>query len=152
MFGISGGSGWGYSLTPGIMLRLARSLDPSIPPPITIGFKIDELVNYQKWGTDTVEQVPARAILGLAWAQLPRIGGRGAIDISQTVKSGYCPEVATGYEWSERGLSFRVGYNTSGLTAGVGFAIGHAIVDYGFVSQRELSKNNVHRISLSGKW
>ncbi|OGC11536.1 hypothetical protein A3K48_03395 [candidate division WOR-1 bacterium RIFOXYA12_FULL_52_29] len=148
MFGLAGGQAWGYSLTPNILFRVgdlaARHL--------SVGFKVDELVNYQKWGTETIEQVPAKARLGLALYQVPMISGTAAIDISQMVKSGYSPEVATGYEWSERGLSFRAGYNAGGLTTGVGFRVGHASVDYSCVLQRELSRNNVHRVSLTGTW
>ena len=143
MFGISGGSGWGYSLTPGIMLRLAKY-------PVTIGFKIDELVNTQQWGTGTVENVSPKARLGLSW--FPWSESRVAVDISQTVKSGYSPEVATGFEWAQGGLAYRAGYNSSGLTAGVGFAVGHARLDYAFVQQAGVAPNNVHRISLSGVW
>ncbi|OGC11599.1 hypothetical protein A3K48_03745 [candidate division WOR-1 bacterium RIFOXYA12_FULL_52_29] len=150
MFGISGGSGWGYSLTPGIMIRFGNSSSVSrLPYPVTLGFKIDELVNTQQWGTGTVENVPPKARLGLSW--FPWSESRVAVDVSQTVKSNYSPEVATGFEWSDRGLSFRAGYNASGLTAGVGFVVGHVIVDYGYVSQ-ELSRSNVHRISFGGIW
>ncbi|MFA6198712.1 MAG: hypothetical protein WC734_06225 [Patescibacteria group bacterium] len=142
MFGISGGSGWGYSLTPGIMLRLAKY-------PVTVGFKIDELVNTQQWGTGTVEHVPPKARLGLSW--LPWKAGRVAVDVSQTIKSGYSPEVATGFEWLQGCTSYRAGYN-GGLTAGVGFTVGHAKLDYAFVQDVNFSSNNVHRVSLSGMW
>ena len=148
MFGISGGSGWGYSLTPGIMLRLG----PSMPrfPSFTLALKIDELINTQQWGTGTVENVPPKARLGLSW--LPWSESRVAVDISQTVKSGYSPEVATGFEWAQGGLAYRAGYNSSGLTAGVGFTVGHARLDYAFVQQAAFASNNVHRVSLSGIW
>jgi hypothetical protein len=47
----------------------------------------------------------------------------------------------------------RFGYNNDGgLTAGAGFAVKQARVDYAYVTQRALSKDNVHRISLSGIW
>ena len=143
MFGISGGSGWGYSLTPGVMLRLAKY-------PVTIGFKIDELINTQQWGTGTVENVPPKARLGLSWLPWPE--SRIAVDISQTVKSGYFPEVAAGFEWIQGCVAYRAGYNSSGLTAGVGFTVGHARLDYAYVQQRDLTSNNVHRVSLSGLW
>ncbi|MFA5034649.1 MAG: hypothetical protein WC500_02590 [Candidatus Margulisiibacteriota bacterium] len=143
MFGISGGSGWGYSLTPGVMLRLAKYR-------VTIGFKIDELINTQQWGTGTVENVSPKARLGLNW--LPWSESRVAVDISQMIKSGYSPEVATGVEWSQGCIAYRAGYNSSGLTAGVGFTVGHARLDYGYVQDGNFSSNNVHRISLSGKW
>ncbi|MFA6169415.1 MAG: PorV/PorQ family protein [Candidatus Margulisiibacteriota bacterium] len=143
MFGISGGSGWGYSLTPGIMLRLD-------PCHLTLGLKIDELINTQQWGTGTVENVPPKARLGLSW--LPWSESRVAVDISQTVKSGYSPEVVTGFEWAQGGIAYRAGYNSSGLTAGVGFTVGHARLDYGYVQDANFSSNNVHRISLSGIW
>ncbi|MFA5034846.1 MAG: hypothetical protein WC500_03610 [Candidatus Margulisiibacteriota bacterium] len=143
MFGISGGSGWGYSLTPGIMLRLAKY-------PVTIGFKIDELINTQQWGTGTVENVSPKARLGLSW--FPWSESRVAVDISQTVKSGYSPEVATGFELTQGCVAYRAGYNSSGLTAGFGFTVGHARLDYAFVQQAGFESNNVHRVSLSGIW
>jgi len=143
MFGISGGSGWGYSLTPGVMLRLAKY-------PVTIGFKIDELINTQQWGTGTVENVSPKARLGLSW--FPWSESRVAVDISQVIKSDYSPEVATGFEWMQGCIAYRAGYNSSGLTAGVGFTVGHARLDYAFVQQAAFASNNVHRVSLSGIW
>lgn len=49
-------------------------------------------------------------------------------------------------------LSLRPGYADGGLTAGAGFAVNNARVDYAYVTQRALSKENVHRISLSDIW
>ncbi|MFA6169150.1 MAG: hypothetical protein WCW67_08280 [Candidatus Margulisiibacteriota bacterium] len=173
MFGISGGSGWGYSLTPGILIkfggddvgtdvgtadvgtglvpvRTKRTATRAVPTfPVTLGFKIDELVNTQQWGTGTVEHVPPKARLGLSW--LPWKEGRVAVDVSQTIKSGYSPEVATGFEWLQGCTSYRAGYN-GGLTAGVGFTVGHARLDYAYIQDVNFSSNNVHRISLSGRW
>ena len=138
------GQGYGYSITPGILIRITN-----YALPITIGCKIDELVNQQSWGTGTVEKVPPKLRLGFAYKMLNP--GLFALDISQILRNGYAAEVAAGYEWSKEGLSVRVGYS-EGITAGAGFETGHTKVDYAYVSQRDLSKDNVHRISLTGKW
>jgi len=97
-----------------------------------------------------VERVHPKFRLGLAYQSLNP--GTFAIDISQTLKSSYAPEVSAGYELVTGALSFRVGAADGGLTAGAGFAIDHARVDYAYISQRTLSTSNVHRISLSGTW
>jgi len=149
MAGISGGQGSGYSVTPGLLIRLSSivSRPSSI---VTIGLKLDDALNQQQWGTGTVEKVPPKLRLGLAYhAPNP---GTFAVDVSQTMRSNYSPDVSAGYEWADRFLSFRVGYAGSGLTAGAGFAINQARVDYAYVNNRELSSSNVHRISLSGIW
>jgi len=143
MFQIAGGQAYGYSLTPGIILHVTRySL------PVTIGLKIDELLNEQKWGTGTVEKVPPIVRLGFAYKTINP--GLFAIDISQIMKSGYSTEISAGYEWERDGLSLRLGYAENGLTAGAGFISGHARLDYAYVAQRDLSKENIHRVSLSG--
>jgi len=146
MFGISGGQAYGYSVTPGLLLRLSTR-DSRL---VTVGVKIDELFNQQSWGTGTVEQVPPKLRLGLA-CKLPN-PGLFALDISQTIRSGYLPELSAGYEYDQAGLSLRLGYNDGGLSAGAGFQVDHTRVDYAYVTQRALSKDNVHRISLSGIW
>jgi hypothetical protein len=142
MFQIQGGQAYGYSVSPGLMLRLANKL--------TVGVKLDEMLNQQSWGTGTVEQVPPKLRFGLAYKS-PN-PGLFALDISQTLKSNYAPEISAGYEYAHNGLSLRLGYADSGLTAGAGFQIDHARVDYAYVTQRALSKDNVHRVSLSGMW
>jgi len=143
MFGVSGGQAYGYSVTPGILLRPATR--------VTIGLKIDELFNQQSWGTGTVEKVPPKLRIGLAYHS-PN-PGLFALDISQTIKSGYAAEASVGYEWASRdGLSLRLGYGDGGLTTGAGFTSGHTRIDYAYVTQRDLSKDNVHRISLTGIW
>lgn len=147
MFGISGGQAYGYSLTPGLLLRFATH-DSKL---VTIGLKLDEMINQQSWGTGTVENVPPKLRLGLAYHS-PN-PGLLAIDISQTMRSNYSPEVSLGYEWLfVNGLSFRAGYSEDGLTAGAGFAVNNARVDYAYVTQKSLSKDNVHRVSLGGVW
>jgi hypothetical protein len=138
---ISGGQASGYSVTPGLLYKFGEGW--------SLGLKVDELLNSQQWGTGTVEQVPAKLRLGLAYARSNP--GLFAIDLSQTMKSGYAAEASVGYEWSREGLSLRVGYD-DGLTAGAGFKSGHTKVDYAYVTQADLSKDNVHRISLSGVW
>jgi long-subunit fatty acid transport protein len=176
MFSISGGQGYGYSLTPGVLFVLRRAEEkremkremgkeslthfsshtsfPTSPnsqlSSLTLGIKIDELINQQTWGTGTVEQVPPKLRLGIAYRS-PN-PGLFAIDISQIMKSGYAAEAAVGYEWARDGLSIRVGYNEGGLSAGAGFQSGHARLDYAYVTQQSLSRDNVHRVSLSGIW
>ena len=112
--------------------------------------KVDELINQQSWGTGTVEKVPPK--LKLAIACLFPNPGLFALDISQILKSGYAAEASLGYEWSQDGLSLRAGYANNGLTAGAGFESGHARIDYAYVTQKELSKDNVHRVSMTGAW
>jgi hypothetical protein len=151
MYQITGGQAYGYSVTPGILLKLgARD-----PRPLTIGFKVDELVNEQSWGTGTSEKAPAKARLGIALRIPPRLAGAGsvlALDLAQILKSDYSTEISAGYEWSRDGLSIRAGYTEATLTAGAGFKSGVAQIDYAYVQQTSLSRENVHRISLSGKW
>jgi len=147
MFQIAGGQAYGYSLTPGLLLRLVTR-DSRL---VTVGVKIDELFNQQSWGTGAVEKVPPKLRIGLAYHS-PN-PGLFAVDISQTIKSGYAAEASAGYEWASKdGLSLRLGYGDGGLTTGAGFTSGHTRIDYAYVTQRDLSKENVHRISLSGIW
>ena len=147
MSGIAGGQGSGYSITPGLLLRLAAH-DSRL---VTIGLKIDDIVNQQNWGTGTTEKVPPTLRLGLAYHS-PN-PGTIAVDVSQTVRAGYSPEVSLGYEGiAFKGVDYRVGYAGGGLTAGAGFAVNQARVDYAYVNQMALSRDNVHRISLSGVW
>jgi len=143
MFQIAGGQAYGYSVTPGILLKLAVNKGQW-----AVGAKVDELINQQNWGTGTVEKVPPVARLGLAY-KTPN-PGLFAIDISQVLKSTYATEISVGYEWAKDGLSLRLGYMDNGLTVGAGFISGQARVDYAYVTQRDLSKENVHRVSLSG--
>lgn len=138
---IQGGQASGYSISPGMMIKLPRDW--------TLGVTLDELMNAQEWGTGTVERVPTKLRIGLAYARSNP--GLFAIDVSQTLKSGYAATAAVGYEWSQDGFSLRTGYS-DGLSAGAGFVSGAARVDYAYVTQTELSRSNVHRISLSGKW
>jgi hypothetical protein len=139
---LSGGQASGYSLTPGVLLKAPR---------FTLGLKVDELFNEQRWGTGTVERVPPKVRLGLAY-QAPN-PGLLSLDISQTVRSGYSPQISLGYEAAVfRGIAFRAGYAEGGFSAGAGFAVQHAQVDYAYVNQPSLSRENVHRISLSGVW
>jgi hypothetical protein len=142
MFQIEGGQATGYSVTPGMLYKLGRGWK--------FGAKIDELINSQQWGTGTVEQVPPTLRLGLAHARSNP--GLFAVDVSQILRDGYAATASVGYEWAKDGLSLRVGYGEGSLTAGAGFESGHTRVDYAYVTQRDLSRENVHRISLSGKW
>jgi len=135
MFQISGGQASGYSVSPGVLVRLPNNW--------RLGVTVDELINSQEWGTGTVEQVPPKLRLGLAYAKTNP--GLFAIDVSQTLRSGYAATAALGYEWAQDGFSLRAGY-ADGLTAGAGFAAKNARIDYAYVTQNELSRNNVHRI------
>lgn len=141
MIGIGGGQGRGYSVTPGLLIKM---------PKLSIGIKADELINQQSWGTGTVERVRPKLRLGLAYVT-PN-PGTVSVDISQTIRADYAPEISVGYEIKNKELSFRCGATEGGLTAGAGFQGEHARVDYAYVTQRALSKDNVHRISLSGRW
>lgn len=146
MFQIQGGQAYGYSLTPAVLIELRNKL--------RIGLKIDEIINEQSWGTGTVEKVPAKARLGVAYTE-PRgllAGSTFALDLGQTMDSTYSTELSAGYEWAKDGLALRAGYSDAALTGGVGFRSGVAQIDYAYVQQSSLSRENVHRISLAGKW
>jgi hypothetical protein len=120
------------------------------PSPLTLGLKVDDLVNEQQWGTGTVERVPPKIRIGLAYKPADALL---AVDVSQVARSGYSPEISLGFEQAiYRGIAFRTGYSSGGFTAGAGFAFQHALVDYAYVNQQALSRANVHRISLSGVW
>jgi len=146
MFQIQGGQAYGYSLTPAVLIELRNKL--------RIGLKIDEIINEQSWGTGTIEKVPAKARLGVAYTE-PRgllAGSTFALDLGQTMDSTYSTEISAGYEWAKDGLALRAGYSDANLSAGVGFRSGVAQIDYAYVQQASLSRDNVHRISLAGKW
>jgi len=143
MFQIQGGQAYGYSLTPAVLIELRNKL--------RIGLKIDEIINEQSWGTGTIEKVPAKARLGLAYTE-PKANSTFALDLGQTMDSTYSTEISAGYEWAKDGLALRAGYADAALTAGVGFRSGVAQIDYAYVQQASLSRDNVHRISLAGKW
>jgi hypothetical protein len=147
---INGGQASGYSITPGILMKITERTTTRVVPTLMIGIKVDELVNSQQWGTGTVENVPPKLRLGLAYLE-PKVNSLFSLDISQTIRSNYSPEIAAGYEWKSDGLSLRAGY-TDGLTFGAGFTAGIVTLDYAYVQQKALSTSNVQRISLSGKW
>ena len=142
---IEGASAYGYSVTPGLLYRPTKEL--------SIGLKIDEMVNYQKWGTDTEEIVPSKCRLGLAYRtavfSLPLLI---AGDVSQINKEGYVPEGSAGAEVTMGDISFRIGYTDTALTGGAGLRSEHIAVDYAYVTQTALTKDNVHRVSLTGMW
>ncbi|MBU0574495.1 MAG: hypothetical protein KKH83_08495, partial [Candidatus Margulisbacteria bacterium] len=121
------------------------------------GFKVDELLNESSWGTGNIEKAIPKARLGFALTGIAN--STLAIDISQQFSARYTPELCAGYEWAREGLAFRLGFADSALTAGAGFTAllpqtkgGTARVDYAYVQQSSLSRENVHRVSLSGKW
>jgi len=140
-----GGSAHGHSITPGVLWKPSNQL--------SLGFKIDELANSQQWGTGTEEQVPPKYRLGISY--LTQIMGyplRLAGDYSQIAKDGYIGEAVLGAELKTDGISIRLGIIDSAVTAGVGFTDNHVSVDYAYVNQMSLSRDNVHRISLTGRW
>jgi hypothetical protein len=73
-------------------------------------------------------------------------------DLSQINKAGYLPEGGAGAELSAGALSFRFGYVDAAMTAGAGFSCEHIGIDYAYVTQTSLTKDNVHRVSLTGTW
>jgi len=140
-----GGSAYGYSITPGILWKPIERL--------SFGMKIDELSNSQKWGTGTEEHVPPKYRLGIAYlTQILNLPLRFSGDYSQIAKGGYIGEGAAGAELMTGLISLRVGVVDSAMTAGVGFQDKHIGVDYAYVNQMSLTRENVHRISLSGRW
>ena len=155
MTAIRGGQAWGYSFTPGVLYKPSLNL--------SIGLKLDELLNAQKWGTGTVEQVPTKLRLGIGYLVTPARrssesegGGYGLLvtaDVSQILKSGYSTQGYFGAEMNfGKTLAMRLGNGDNGWTAGVGFKTENVGVDYAYVTQRALSKDNVHRVALSGWW
>ena len=144
---IEGASAYGYSVTPGLLYKPTKD--------ISIGLKIDELINYQKWGTDTEEIVPSKYRLGLAYnTRVPIIGNPLILsgDVSQINKAGYVPEGSAGAEAKFGQIAFRIGYSEQSMTGGAGFEAEHISIDYAYVTQTSLTKDNVHRVSLTGKW
>lgn len=142
---VEGASAWGYSVTPGLLYKPTKEL--------SIGFKIDELVNLQKWGTDTEEIAPSKYRLGIGY----RLGVMGypvllSGDISQINKAGYAAESGVGAELTMGNLAFRLGTSDSTLTAGAGLGTEHVRIDYAYVTQTALTQDNVHRVSLTGMW
>jgi len=115
---------------------------------------IQNIQSNQSQINGTTEKVPAKARLGVAVKPAKGLLNNStlALDLAQTLKSNYAAELSAGYEWSKDGLSLRAGYTESVFTAGAGFRSGVAQIDYAYVQQTSLSKENVHRISLSGKW
>ena len=165
MFPIAGGQAYGYSVTPGFLIRFGeenvgtglvpvRTATRAVPTLLTVGFKIDELFNEQKWGTGTAEKAIPKARLGISVKE-PRgllAGSLFAVDLAQTLSKSYAMEISLGYEWVKDALSIRAGYANSAISAGAGFVSGITRIDYAYVQQTSLSRENVHRVSLSGKW
>jgi hypothetical protein len=145
LISVEGGSAYGYSVTPGILYK------PT--PNLSIGFKIDEFINSQKWGTDTEEIAPSKYRLGMAYSlPLTAYSLLMSADLSQVNKEGYVGEAGAGAELTMGQIAFRLGYTDANLTAGAGFRQDHIGIDYAYVTQTSLSKDNVHRVSLTGLW
>jgi len=149
MLGQAGGQSTGYSFTPGALLKWTADRRQW-----TVGAKIEDLVNSQTWGTGAVEKIIPKARVGMAVSNSLFGGSLFSLDMSQRIRSTYSPELSAGYELSDNksGLAFRFGYNEGNFTAGAGFSILHAKVDYAYVQQKELTLQNVHRVSLTGVW
>ena len=73
-------------------------------------------------------------------------------DLSQINKAGYVAEANGGAELTIGQIAFRLGTSDNSLTAGAGFGAEHIRIDYAYVTQTALSKDNVHRVSLTGIW
>ncbi len=138
---ITGGQSYGYSLTPGVLIKPSGFF--------SLGFKVDDLFNEQKWGTGALEKSNPKARIGAA---LKKSESLFAVDVAQSLAAVYSPELSLGYEWRRDKISLRLGILDSAITAGTGFSAGNASLDYAYVQQAALSRDNVHRISLSGKW
>lgn len=149
MSDISGGESSGYSLSPGLLVEIPDPLLNGLEK-ILLGLKVDELISRQSWTSGFEEQFAPRVRLGLA-CQFRKLGTI-SFDLCQIVRSGYSSEGAVGYEWRGGGIALRGGYAKGGPAAGAGFSIGRAEVDYAYVHQPGLSRENVHRVSLTGGW
>lgn len=136
------GGAYGYSVTPGILWKPTGWL--------SIGYKIDEIINYQKWTTKTEEVAPPKHRIGVAWKLSDGILLSG--DVSQIAREGYLPEGSMGVEWKTNGIALRGGYENESATAGIGFEQDNIRIDYAYVTQIALSTENVHRIALTGRW
>jgi hypothetical protein len=142
---IEGADAYGYSVTPGIIYRANERL--------TFGFKIEDIMNYQKWGTDAEEIAPSKYRVGLAYMmRLYNLPLLLTADVSQINKAGYLAEGSGGMELTMGSIAFRLGTTDSNLTAGAGFGSEHVRIDYAYVTQTSLTKDNVHRVSLTGMW
>lgn len=141
----AGGFATGYSLTPGILYKPLKDL--------SIGFKIDQFMNRQQWETDTEEIAPSIDRLGIAYSM--KLFSYEVLlcgDASQVNKAGYTAEFNYGTEISKDSISVRCGSSDNAFTAGLGMKFGQVGIDYAYVTQMNLSKNNVNRVSLTGKW
>ena len=143
MFNITGGEAWGYSVSPGILLHPTQN--------IAVGLVANELLNSQKWGTYTVETGPMKISVGTVF-KLSHIGLILSSDIEQSIKGGYAPLISLGTEWTYRSVAFRLGKVDGTFSGGIGFKIDKVSIDYAYVTQPALSRDNVHRLSLTGWW
>jgi len=150
---IAGGQAKGYSVTPGFIYQHSDK--------ISLGLKVEDLFNEKRWGTGTREKAPVKYHLGFAYKSpnpCPDTAwwcgaGTFAVDLVQVAAFGYTPSAYFGYEYDPSGpFSLRLGYSDDSLSAGAGFRIDHVIADYAFVQQTSLTRENCHRISLSGTW
>jgi len=141
----AGGNAYGYSATVGLLYKPISNL--------SIGFKVDEIANYQRWGTETEETAPSKYRLGVSYLMsLYNYPLLLSSDISQINMAGYAAEASGGAELTVGSLILRIGSADSVLTAGAGLRTEHIGIDYAYVTQTDLSKDNVHRVGLSGYW
>ena len=152
---VGGGTATGYSVTPGLMVKLGKEGEQFG----AVGCTVDNILNEQKWGTGTTEKAIPTATLGLAVYALKFLpfGSTVAFDLMQKLSSDYAAVLSLGYEWKNPFLAMRFGWADSSLSAGAGFSAKTGKdftteLNYAYVQQVNLSRDNVHRISLSGKW
>lgn len=142
MLDIAGGQASGYGLDLGALFKPNASL--------SLGLKVEDVVSELSWTTGTKEKPPMRVKGGVA---LRFDGLILASEVRQIIRRGYSPTLSAGFDWNFfDGVSLRAGYNEEGFTAGAGFRVDSVSVDYAYVTLSSLSRDNTHRISLSGRW
>jgi hypothetical protein len=130
---IPGGQAGGYSVSSGLLIKPSEKM--------SVGLKIDEIINQLSWGTGQFEKCLPKLTFGLAIK--PKFG---------TITADFDTALAVGYELKSENLAFRAGLADQNLSIGAGFKSGIAGIDYAYVKQNELSRDNTHRISFSGRW
>jgi len=135
------GSGLGYSADIGLLLSPSENL--------SFGLKVEDAINHQSLGTGTSERSPAILKTGIS-STFPFFGNQLLLaqDVSQVLQPNYQPKACFGAELNVRNMSFRIGYNET-PTAGFGVKSGSIEVNYAYINKDILSKENVHRVSLT---
>lgn len=133
----------GYSITPGLLAQPGKRLK--------VGCKLENYIG-EVYG----RELPSKASVGFS-IDMERYG-LISFDLDKILADKYTAEAKIGYEIGKDGLCFRVGIENGKITAGAGFTgeiqkgSGIVRIDYAYVQQTSLTRNNVHRISLSGRW